>query len=69
MSEKDATKQFDIQAKTALIFMGLIAITSALCLPLLYYAVKINTFVIDAGVVNAVRITDYWKVAVGGIVY
>ena len=49
--------------------VGLIALTSALCLPLLYYSVKINALVIDAGVVNAVRITDYWKVAVGGIVY
>ena len=69
MSEKGANKKFDIQAKTALIFIGLIAITSVLCLPLLYYAVKINTLVIDAGVINAVRITDYWKVAVGGILY
>ena len=69
MSQKSANKQFDIQAKAALIFMGMIAITSALCLPLLYYAVKINTLVNDAGVVNAVRINDYWKVAVGGILY
>lgn len=69
MTQKDASKPVDLQAKSAIIFIGLIVITSALCLPLLYYSVRINALVMDAGVVGAVRITDYWVVALGGVVY